>query len=262
MLRMSGSVRSAARRICFAAVLVSTTLPVAAQTTESPAPTEPDTVPAAERPQLPKMAETRPVKVDFTEFPQGWTFYSAQKEVQLSDTWSVIKEGDGENVEEILRCVGIPSGYLKSVKQYKNFELSLEWRFPTDPNGNSGILIHTSSEDRIWPNSIQVQLHGPTTGSIFPLGDAMSANKLQIRDQKLASGQWHRCLITSLDGRVAVSINGTFLGEVTGCSSDEGSISLQSEGSEIHFRKITIKELPTQATTGPTVINDPDNEES
>ncbi|HUG17736.1 MAG TPA: DUF1080 domain-containing protein [Planctomycetaceae bacterium] len=205
---------------------------------------------------------TAPVKVDLGAFPQGWTFYSAMKDVAVTDTWKVVKEGEGENVEEILKCLGIPNGYLRSNKIYKNFEMNLEWRFPTDPNGNSGILVHTATENKIWPNSIQVQLHGPTTGSIFPLGEAMSANNLQIRDQKLAPNQWHRCTIKSLDGRISVSINGTHLGEVTGCTMEGGSISLQSEGSEVHFRKILIKELPTEATTGPTVLKSEQSEES
>jgi hypothetical protein len=243
-------------RVCVGVLLIATGEFVQGQE-PAPKPVKP-----ADEGNLESKTPTEPVKVDLGAFPQGWTFYSAMKDVSVTDTWKVIKEGDGENVEEILKCLGTPNGYLRSNKIYKNFELNLEWRFPTDPNGNSGILVHTASENKIWPNSIQVQLHGPTTGSIFPLGEAMSANNLQIRDQKLASNQWHRCTIRSLDGRISVSINGALLGEITGCTMEGGSISLQSEGSEVHFRRILIKELPTEATTGPTVLKSEQSEES
>jgi 3-keto-disaccharide hydrolase len=253
MFCASDSARIFACRLCVGILLLSMNRSGGGQ--------EPVPKPAGEN-KIETTTPTVPVKVDLSTFPQGWTFYSAMKDVVIADTWTVVKEGEGENAEEILKCLGTPNGYLRSNKIYKNFELSLEWRFPTDPNGNSGILVHTETENKIWPNSIQVQLHGPTTGSIFPLGEAMSANNLQIRDQKLAPNQWHRCTVKSLDGRISVSINGMHLGEITGCSSEGGSISLQSEGSEVHFRRITIKELPTQATTGPTVSKTPSSEES
>ena len=109
--------------------------------------------------------------------------------------------------------------------------------------------IHTDKEDKIWPNSIQVQLHGPSTGSIFPLGKAVSANNLQIRNQTLVLNQWNKLHIKSLQGRVTVSVNQRLLGEITGCNPTAGSISLQSEGAEIHFRRIQIRELSVEKTT-------------
>ena len=44
-------------------------------------------------------------------------------------------------------------------------------------------------------------------------------------------------------GRVSVVINGKKVGEVTGCKPSVGSIALQSEGSEVHFRRIMLKPL-------------------
>lgn len=190
--------------------------------------------------------------LDLSKFPQGWIQYTTDKKIPLNQIWTVTP-GDEKN-DSVLVCTGEPHGYLRTQKKYQNFECSLEWKFPKDPNGNSGVLIHTGDEDKIWPNSIQVQLHGPTTGSIFPLGDAMSANNLQVRDLMLSPKVWNRLTIKSIGGRITVSVNDRLLGEITGCTPTAGSISLQSEGAEVHFRKIQIRELPVVETT--TVTGD------
>jgi hypothetical protein len=192
-----------------------------------------------------KVVAPEPLKpIDLSHFPDGWVLYSAEKEVPLKQIWKVIpKQGDED---AILVCTGKPHGYLRTKKEYQNFEISLEWRFPNDPNGNSGLLIYTSKEDKIWPNSIQVQLHGQMTGSLFPLGQAMASNNLQVRDLMLTPQQWNRLTVKSRDGHVSVAINDKELGEITGCNPSTGSISLQSEGAEIHFRRIQIRELKSE----------------
>ncbi|MBD3674115.1 MAG: DUF1080 domain-containing protein [Planctomycetaceae bacterium] len=209
--------------------------------------TEPKTVTTK---KVPSAETSQPI--DLSKFPQGWVQYTTDKKIALNQIWKV-SPGD-ENTGDVLICAGEPHGYLRTQKKYQNFEFSLEWKFPKDPNGNSGVLIHTGDEDKIWPNSIQVQLHGASTGSIFPLGEAMSANNLQVRDLTLSPLQWNKLTIKSLSGRITVSVNDRLLGEITGCTPTAGSISLQSEGAEIHFRKIRIRELPVVETT--TVTGD------
>jgi len=98
-------------------------------------------------------------------------------------------------------------------------------------------------EDKIWPSAIQVQLHGPTADSIFPSGDAKCDSKLMARDLTKPAGQWNTLVITSKAGRVSVVINGKKAGEVTGCLPNSGSIALQSEGTEVHFRRVMLKVL-------------------
>lgn len=206
-----------------------------------------DKQPAPSAPaSLPK---TEAVKVDLKAFPQGWSFYTAEPNASIDQTWKVVSLPDNQE-EAVLQCLGEPFGYLRTTKSYKDFEVSLEWKFPKDANGNSGILIHTANENKIWPKSIQIQLHGPTTGSIFPIGDAKSENNVQLKGQMPAPNQWHRCLIRAESGKVSVTINDKLVGEITGCSPEAGSISLQSEGSEIHFRKIEIRELNPTAGSG------------
>ena len=174
-------------------------------------------------------------------FPEGWAFYSAEDGTKLQDVWQAMKGANGS--DDILVCGGKPFGYIRTEKLYGDFEFKLEWRYPKDANGNSGVLIFTGKDDKIWPNSVQVQLHGPTAGSVFPSGDAKTENKLMVRDLSKPVGQWNTCVITSKEGSVSVVINGKKAGEVTGCRPNSGSIALQSEGSEVQFRRVMLKEL-------------------
>lgn len=178
------------------------------------------------------------------DFPgETWSFFSGKKGTTFGETWSYVD--DPESKIPYVVCTGQPYGYIRTKKQFRNFEFGLEWRFPKDNNGNSGVLIYTTGDNRIWPTSLQVQLQQPFAGSVFPSGGAKSSNEL--RDIPMLSrpiNQWNRCIISSINGTVTVSVNDESVGVVQNCNPHEGSISLQSEGSEIHFRNVWIRELP------------------
>ena len=177
-------------------------------------------------------------------FPDGWMYYCAEKSAKIEDVWQAVKGTDGK--ADVLICRGKPYGYVRTEKEYGNFELGLEWMYPTDPNGNSGVLIFTNGKDKIWPDAVQIQLHAPTAGSIFPSGKATSENKLMVRDLSKPPGQWNTCIVTARDGRVSVQINGMPVGEVTGCNPRKGGIALQSEGAEVHFRRLWLRRLQSR----------------
>lgn len=176
-------------------------------------------------------------------FPgEDWEFFSGKKDAKLDETWSITP--DQEPDTNVIICRGQPFGYIRTKKKYANFEFGLEWRFPKDENGNSGVLLFTSGEDQIWPTAMQVQLHQPVAGSIFPTQGAKSKNEL--RNVEMLSrpvNQWNKCFIRCVNGTVYVTINDTEVGEVLECEPKIGSIALQSEGSEVHFRRIWIREL-------------------
>lgn len=176
------------------------------------------------------------------EFPSGWSYHSAVESSRIDDTWKVIKSEDNK-ADDVLVCLGKPFGYIRTKDTFQDFDLHLEWKYPKDANGNSGVLVHTMDDDKIWPKSIQVQLHQPTVGSIFPSGGAKTANMLTVKDQKLPVNIWHKLRVLSQQGRLVVFVNEKKVGEVTGCEPREGNISLQSEGSEVHFRRFRLIKL-------------------
>ena len=180
------------------------------------------------------------------EFPRGWHYHPAEGGVALEDTWKVGE--DAGVAEPFLRCLGKPYGYLRTKEVYDNYEFGLKWRYPSDPNGNSGILLHTSGKDQIWPASVQIQLHRPKVGHVFATSGAKADNRLEVKVELRDLNVWNECLVECRDGRISVTINKKKVGEVTGCTPAKGMIGLQSEGSEIHFGSIWIRKSPPVKT--------------
>lgn len=179
------------------------------------------------------------------DLSKGWVFCSAENGSNGEASWKTQKL-PGET-EFSLVCLGKPFGYVRTVEIYENYEFGLEWKYPADPNGNSGILIHTTEPDKVWPKSIQVQLHRPKAGSIFPSSGATTDNTVDVKDLSRPVNEWNTCVIACRDGKVLVTINDKKAGEVTGCMPSKGFICLQSEGSEIHFRRLWIRKAkPTE----------------
>lgn len=175
------------------------------------------------------------------EFPKGWHYHPAEGGVAIDETWKI--GHDAGKAEPFLRCLGKPYGYLRTKENFDNYEMGLKWRFPVDPNGNSGILLHTSGKDQIWPSSIQIQLHRPKIGHVFASGESKADNQLTEKIEPRELNVWNECVVKCEDGRISVEINKKKIGELTGCSPNKGMIALQSEGSEIHFQSVWIRKL-------------------
>jgi hypothetical protein len=178
-----------------------------------------------------------------------WKCYHSDNSVPVDAVWKVVP--DQETQELILICTGQRKGFLYTTSSWSDFDLTLEWKFPADTNGNSGILVFAQDEPRIWPTSMQVQLHQPKAGSVIPSGDARSDGTTDKTDLARPINCWNECRIISRGGKLTVEINGTSAGETTGITPSSGRIALQSEGSEVHFRRIRIR------TVAPTVADPP-----
>lgn len=189
----------------------------------------------------------------------GWkAFARPQKDgptvpTKPDESWSVV---GGE-----LRCTGKPTGYLATTAEYENYTLRLEWRYPKDLKaGNSGVLVHCQKEDKVWPVCIEAQLRGGRAGDLWlqtadevkltvPADRRDAADKTnrhiwrEPKDEAVEKpfGEWNTYEITCTGGDITVSVNGKVVNGGKACNLTKGRIALQSEGTEIHFRKIEIK---------------------
>ncbi len=192
----------------------------------------------------------------------GWVNVNTAK-----DTWSV---RDG-----LLVCTGHPIGVMRSDKQYENFILHVEWRH-MEAGGNSGTFIWsegTVPAGKRLPKGLEVQmleldwvkLHKRDDGTLPPIayvhGEVFGANGLKtvpdnprgsrsksIENRCKPKGQWNTYVVVAVDGVVKLSVNGKFVNGISKASVKKGYICLESEGAEIHFRKIKIMELPPGIT--------------
>jgi hypothetical protein len=164
-----------------------------------------------------------------------------------ADTWKV------ENGEIV--CAGKPNGFLRSRKSYRNYVFRAEWRFkaegwvprPQDEGWpNAGFFIHAGPVVKGWPTSLEVQGHFGEAGSLFGVrgGQIKGAKRGVIVKNRPKFGDWDRYEITSMNGKVTVQLNGELVNEGSDANPAEGNICLQSEGWEVHYRNVQIKELP------------------
>ena len=171
----------------------------------------------------------------------GWTYHLRDSDKKLEEVWSI---DDG-----VLTCKGDPRGYLRTEQDYTNYVLKLEWRFPGKP-GNSGVLLRMVGEDKVWPKSIEAQLHHQNAGDIwnidkFPMkvDPARTSGRRTVKLKESSEkplGDWNEYEI-ALDGpKLTLKVNRVVQNEAAECEVVPGKICLQSEGAEVQFRNIRL----------------------
>ena len=157
---------------------------------------------------------------------------------------------DGE-----VRLTGMPLGYFATKQEYRNYVLSFEWKYDrpeglksdAEFRGNSGLLVHLTKPQKVWPTCIQVQLAQADPGAIFAMGEARLQGTVDPAAQQKATrpvGQWNRVEVTCRAGSISCVLNGIEVAQGEGASPDRGAIGWQSEGKPIRFREIKIRLLP------------------
>jgi hypothetical protein len=155
----------------------------------------------------------------------------------------------------VLVITGKPYGYIVTRKSYKNYIARFDWKYvrPADLKddekflGNSGFLAHIQPGDTgsVWPKSIEIQGMNKEHGKIFPvMGLAkgkFSFDAEALKKARKPVGEWNTTEIIFKDGMITSKVNGV---EISTGSSEltEGPWLLQSEGAEIHFKNIMVKE--------------------
>ena len=178
----------------------------------------------------------------------GWTIYVEDPAVD-PDKFFYVNDG-------MIETVGVPVGYLRTEKEYSDYHLHVEWRYPEEPT-NSGVFLHTSGPDLIWVAHYQAQLKYQNAGDFIVHGVGVSATlndtvyvsseevkplipKFQPSNEKPA-GEWNSYDITCLGSTIEIKVNGVLQNRATNCSLTKGGIGFQAEGSKIQFRNIWIE---------------------
>ena len=166
----------------------------------------------------------------------GWTIYG-------TELWYV---EDG-----LLVCESGPDkeyGYLGTDKEYKDFELTLEFKQGAD--GNSGVFIRSSIEGtKIAGWQAEVAPPGHSTGGIYEsYGRGWIIKPDPELDKYLKFGEWNEMRVvvkgdlikTYLNGQQMISLEDKMIGSATGI------IALQIHsggGIKVQWRDIRVTEL-------------------
>lgn len=183
-----------------------------------------------------------------------------------ADTWQV---RDG-----MIYTTGLPIGFMRTARPYRNFVLDVEWRHEPRSDGregNAGIFIWADSmaapESRQFPRGVEVQvlvglewrdstgaLTATSHGDVFAIWGAkctpdqphprgwMRSIPKELRAKGF--GEWNHYRITAVDGVVSLAVNGKEVSQLHDCSPSSGYIALESEGNPVYFRNLRITELP------------------
>lgn len=175
---------------------------------------------------------------------EGWGFVLADESVAASDVFSV---SDG-----VINITGTPFGYMYTLEEFENYEISVEWRWPAEP-ANSGIFLNIKALSVPFPNCIEHQLQAGNAGQFLALGgskmegveapEGSIGRKERMTDSaELEPGEWNKAVITVVDGNITTYVNGVLMNE---CKDEVngGHIALQSEGGPIQFRNVVLKKL-------------------
>ncbi len=139
------------------------------------------------------------------------------------------------------------SGWLRSDKEYQDFELRMDFRF-LNKGADSGIFIRASKEGKNWPaKNYQVQtMDNDSIGALFAAGLKGVKVKRDVpktRQVRKKTGEWQSYVITAQGDRFEIKLNGETITTGTGLVVQAGHIGLQGEGGQLEFKNIRIKEL-------------------
>ena len=188
------------------------------------------------------------------------------------DTWTF------DDAAKLISCTGKPIGVIRSAKEYRNFELVVEWMHEKE-SGNSGVFVWTSkaaldalTKPGLPDEGIEVQVLDPgfkasyekssgkpsdwftCHGDVFPVKKAKmtpfpplspdGVRSFPSAENTKPHGEWNHYYIRAINGEIRLWVNGVELSGGKDCQPSQGFLCLESEGSPIKFRNLRIRELP------------------
>lgn len=176
---------------------------------------------------------------------EGWLFITKEGE-KPADTAFKISDG-------ILSTSGSPIGYLRTKETFKNYTLSLEWRWqPNTEKNNSGVLVHVSTPNPpgAWPKSFEAQLEHGNAGDFWCIGETLKAagespnngkRWLRTADPKEKPlGEWNTMNVMCTETKITVTVNGVVTNQGKTLSTNQGAIAFQAEGFPIEIRNVLV----------------------
>lgn len=164
----------------------------------------------------------------------------------------------------MLVSLGDPRGHLITDAGYKNYRLSVEYRFAGEP-GNCGVLVHSSDPRalyKMFPKSIEVQMQHGDAGDFWVIVEDIEVDNMEERrgpraewgttegkkrripnltdDSESPLGEWNEMVVECVGNEIKVWVNGDMVNYGYNATASSGQIALQAEGAEVEFRKVAL----------------------
>ncbi len=169
---------------------------------------------------------------------------------------------------------GVEFGYFCTEKEYENYYLHVVFKWgeqthtPRDGKArDSGVLYHVNGPDKVWPQSIEFQMIEGGTGDIILVGETKLTVKGETKDKgrfdrfgkgpwkdvagyrdpdhelERPHGQWNCLELWAVGDTVRYYVNGVPANEGKGASLTKGRILFQSEGAEVFFKTMELRQV-------------------
>jgi hypothetical protein len=173
----------------------------------------------------------------------------------------------------LLVSLGEPRGHLLTDSSYRDYRLEIEYRFAGAP-GNAGVLVHASTPRALYgmfPRSIEVQMQYGNAGDFWCIVENIRVPDMERRrgppaewgttegkarrirnltdDSEVPVGEWNTMVIEAVGRSIRVWVNGDLVNDGSDATADHGRIALQSEGSEVEFRRLVLTPISELTTT-------------
>jgi hypothetical protein len=164
----------------------------------------------------------------------------------------------------LLVSLGEPRGHLITDSTYRDYRLEVEYRFSAAP-GNAGVLVHASTPRALYgmfPRSIEVQMEHGNAGDFWCILEDIRVPDMERRrgppsqwgttegkarrilnltdGSERPLGEWNVMVIEAVGRTIRVWVNGDLVNEGSDATADRGRIAVQSEGSEVELRKLSL----------------------
>lgn len=158
----------------------------------------------------------------------------------------------------MLVSLGTPMGHLITEASFENYRVVLEYRFSKEA-GNCGLIVHVSKPrllNNFLPQGIEVQMKSLNAGDFHLFGETLRQQGAPLEntgrrlvnytdDSEKPIGQWNTMAVECRDDTIKVWVNDVLVNHGYASSVKKGRIAIQSEGSEVEIRKLTLAKIDT-----------------
>ena len=139
---------------------------------------------------------------------------------------------------------------ITTEKEYRNFEMYVDWKI--EPEGDGGVYLRGTPQVQIWDTSRTEVGAQVGSGGLYNNQNHRST-PLVVADNPV--GEWNTFRIRMVGNKVSVWLNGQQVVDDVVMENywerdkpiyPEGSIELQAHGTQLYFRDIFVKELPSE----------------
>ncbi len=193
---------------------------------------------------------------------KGWYTFLPSRGVNADPdaVFGIVADGG----KPAIKVSGKEFGYLATVAPYTNYQLTFEVKWgearyvPRETAvRDSGVLLHITGPDTVWPRSFECQIQENDFGDIFHIGGVSSvANGKRQNDRVVRGenaekgrGEWNTITVFCKGDVILNIVNEKLVNVATGVTRGRdgsggpltaGRIAFQSEGAEVFYRNIRI----------------------